>query len=159
MHSQRVEVMSGTIRVLLVLGALMGVSGCIVGPQEDLPVDPQSDHDRAAGGADGDAEADGDGDLGDPPADEPGAYDDDGMFWGQGADTGEDPDDNASPAGAGVFDDGEVVPGLPTIPRPGLPGLHRGLPDLGTERSDDAAPPDLDAAATPGSDVDESSDD
>ena len=142
--------MSGTIRTLVVL-ALVGTAGCIVGPQEDLPLqhmDPPGEGNRGAG-ADGDAAADGDADM-----DEPAPYDDDGAFWnGEGVDTDDaDPDSENSPAG--VFEDA-LVPGLPAIPRPGLPTLNRGLPDLGTERSDDAAPPDLDAAGLPGGELTE----
>jgi len=121
------EVMAGMRRLLMVL-ALLAPPGCIVGPQEDLPIDPQKDPSDsrneggdAGAGADGDADADLGGD--DMPPEAAAEYPDDGDFAADGA--GEF--DEADPSIEDV--DGATVPGVP-IPRPGMPSPRPDVPDL-----------------------------
>jgi len=151
--------MNGTIRALLLIGSLTGV-GCIVGPQGDLPDTPNAsggDQNRFDGDNEG-AAADGDADGDEPPSPEAGMFDGEDPYWAGDAENDPSDDGNTpdAAAGAGVLEDS--IPGLPTIPRPGLPPISRGLPDLDAERSDDPAPPGVDtpdAADAPGDDFTE----
>jgi hypothetical protein len=121
------------MRRLLTLLALLAPAGCIVGPQEDLPeVTPQGGRDDdgnfgvGEGGpddeADGDADADADGE---PPVGSE-DYPDDGDSLPADAASEDDP----SADGMVPDLDGQTVPGVPVIPRPGMPSPKPEEPDL-----------------------------
>lgn len=138
----------GTIRVLVVLAAfLTPVAGCLVGPQSDFPVDP------GEGAADGDRGGDDDDPAAEPPDADAGAggedpgdtaqLPDDGDF---GADEGEAADgdadtDSAAPDAEDLKD--EVVPGVPTIPRPGWPSPRPEEPPFDTASDAPGLPGDF----------------
>ena len=112
------------MRRLLVVLALLAPPGCIVGPQEDLPIIPADPEGSRNQGDDAGAGADGDADL-DVDAYPPGEYPDDGDFAADGAGEGFD---EADPSVEDL--EGATVPGALQIPRPGMPSPRPDGPDL-----------------------------
>lgn len=118
--------------------AFLAPAGCFVGPQEDIPLDPESDqgrgNDDAGAGAAVDGDADEDDDLENPdsPPAEGGADDDGDIDVDEGND-GEHLDPTVEDV------EGATVP-VVGIPRPGLQSPRPDGPDFDTAAVLDPGP-------------------